>query len=169
MTDSPWSRCGKSITRPARRAGFSLVEVLVVLAILGILATISGMALSSYMARADLKRAARTVVSLCQTARIEAIKRNRSTAVVFNNATNTCSVYTANGDGNWATEADNTLMRRFSISGSRSPITVTNATASTYIFNSRGRSTLGSITLLNSANTRSLTITIRSTGSIIVQ
>jgi prepilin-type N-terminal cleavage/methylation domain-containing protein len=117
MTDSTWSRCGKSITRPARRAGFSLVEILVVLAILGIAATISGIALFSYMPRSDLKYAARNITSLCQLARIEAIKRNIRVAVVFTAGTQTCSLYIANGDGDWLTEGDNTLLRRFDMSG----------------------------------------------------
>ena len=118
MTDSTWSRRGKSITRPARRAGFSLVEVLVVLAILGIAATISGMALFSYMPRSDLKYAARNIASLCQLARIEAIKRNAQVAVVFNGAASSCSVFLSPGaDIAWSTENDNTLLRRFDMSG----------------------------------------------------
>ncbi len=160
MTDSTWSRCGKSITRPARRAGFSLVEILVVLAILGILATISGMALFSYMARADLKRAARTVVSMCQTARNEAIKRNAQVAVVFNGAASSCSVFLNRGaDDDWNTENDNTLLRRFALTdiargsisfGSGSATTGPNGSGAIgsffppnarFVFNSQGGST----------------------------
>lgn len=121
------------------------------------------------MDKADLKRAARTVVSMCQTARGEAIKRNTSIAVVFNNATNTCSVYTANGDGNWATEADNTVLRRFDVSDSRSPIIIASAVPATYSFTPRGRSNAGSVTLRNSATNSSLTVTLRSTGSVIIK
>lgn len=153
-----------------RTSGFSLVEVMVTLGMLSILVGLSGMALFSWMGQADLKRAARTIVSLCQTARNEAIKRNAPTAVVFNNATNTCSVYTASGDGSWGTEADNTLLRRFALTditrgdisfGSGSATTGPNGSGTIgsffppnnrFVFDGRGGSTsLGTVYIQNNS------------------
>lgn len=103
-------------TSSSRPRGFTLVEIVVVLAIIGILMGLSAMALSTYLPYSNLKRATRTIISLCQLARMEAIKRNTNVAVVFNAAGRTCSVYTEDGpDNNWATEGDNEMFRRFSL------------------------------------------------------
>ncbi|NCD35503.1 MAG: hypothetical protein EOL87_19130 [Spartobacteria bacterium] len=159
--------------RSSKISGFSLVETLVILVIIAILAGFSGTALFSWMGRADLKRAARTIASLCQTARIEAIKRNTQVAVVFNGAANTCSVYTNSTDGlpaGWNTEADNTLLRRFALSDiARGSISFGSGTATKkpnsadnivnffppngrFVFNSRGGSNaLGTVYVQDSS------------------
>jgi Tfp pilus assembly protein FimT len=103
--------------------GFSLVEALVILAIIGILMGLSAMALSNYLPYSNLKRAARTIVSMMQTARMEAIKRNTRVAIVFNNATQGCTIYTSPGpDNNWNTENDNEPYRSFTLTNLRGGI-----------------------------------------------
>lgn len=132
--------------------GFSLVEVLVIVAILGILTGLSGMALFKWLPEANLKRAVRTVVSMGQTARIEAIKRN--SRINFNCTTDICTIQLP----------DNTQLRRFDLSSIRG-VQVTNNMHTTY--NSRGRSLIpGSLTIVNDAG-KSYTITFRSSGSIV--
>lgn len=157
MTHSPPSTRKQA---PKKTRGFSLVEMLVILTMISILAGLSGMALFSWMGQADLKRAARTLVSLCQTARIEAIKRNTQTAVVFNGAASSCSVFLSPGaDNDWNTEADNTLLRKFALTDiARGSISFGAGTATTgpngsgaigsffppsarFVFDSRGGST----------------------------
>jgi type IV fimbrial biogenesis protein FimT len=104
-------------TSSSRPRGFTLVEIVVVLAIIGILMGLSAMALSTYLPYSNLKRAARTIISLCQMARSEAVKRNTHVAVVFNPSNQTCAVYTEDGpDNNWNTEDDNEMLRSFSLS-----------------------------------------------------
>ncbi len=174
-----------------RHRGFTLTEVLVVLAIIGILMGLSAMALSTYLPFSNLKRAARTIVSLCQEARSEAIKRNTRVAVVFNPANRTCSVYTEDGpDNNWATEQDNELFRRFSLNELRGNIdfghglatkNISNVPFSAnssnlppgnrFVFNSRGgiSGSLGTV-YLQDGNGESMAITVRTlSGSLIVR
>jgi Tfp pilus assembly protein FimT len=167
------------------------VLMMVVLAIVAILMGLSAMALSSYLPYSNLKRAARTIISLCQMARSEAIKRNTRVAVVFNPSNQTCTVYTEDGpDNNWNTEQDNELFRRFSLSDLRGEITfghgvatknISNATFSNsssnlppnnrFVFNARGgiAGSLGTV-YIQDINGNTMAITARSlSGSMIVR
>lgn len=156
--------------RRSRFKGFSLVELIVIMAIASILVGLSGMALFSHMGKSDLKRAVRTVASLCRTARIEAIKRNSPVAFVVDNATDSFSVYIENGDGDWNTIPDNTLMRRFNLSDIRSKIDISGLTKSLFIFSANGRSSTpdGTIILKNEAGD-SISIIVRNSGSVVTK
>jgi prepilin-type N-terminal cleavage/methylation domain-containing protein len=135
--------------------GFSLIEILVILAILGILAGLSGTALMKWIAEANIKRAARTIVSMCQDARVEAIKRNERMTVNCDDATNTCLVQFTNG----------TAHRQFDLSTLQSGVRLT-ASFNTQ-FTSRGRATTaGDIPIRNDA-ARALTVTVRTSGSVV--
>ena len=137
------------------QSGFSLIEILVILAIVAVLAGLSGNALMRWIPEANIKRAARTIVSMCQDARVEAIKRNERMTVNCNNTTNTCVVQFTNG----------TSHRQFDLSTLRSGVRLT-ASFNTQ-FTSRGRATnAGPIPIQNDA-ARTLTVTVRSSGSIV--
>lgn len=84
------------------------------MAIITILMGISATALSRYLPYTNLKRAARTIVTMMQMARTEAIKRNSRVAIVFNSTEQSCTIYTSPGaDGNWNTPNDNEMFRTF--------------------------------------------------------
>lgn len=135
--------------------GFSLVEILVVIAIIGILAGISGIALMKWLPEANLKRAARTIVSMCQDARVEAIKRNQRINFSCNNVTNTCVISFTNG----------TALRQFDLSTIGSGVRLSNSLNTT--FTSRGRAlNAGTIPIANNAAS-TLSVTVRTSGSII--
>ena len=68
-----------SITRRPAAAGFSLVELLVVLALIGILALIGMPWMLGTLHRAKLVATAREASTLMQGARLEAIKRSAPT------------------------------------------------------------------------------------------
>lgn len=138
-----------------RNDGFSLIEILVVLVVLAILAGLSGTTLMKWTAEANIKRAARTIVSMCQDARVEAIKRNERMTFNCNDATNTCVVQFTNG----------TAHGLFNLSTLRSNVRLT-ASFNTQ-FTSRGRATNnGNIPIRNDAG-RTLTVTVRTSGSVV--
>lgn len=68
--------------RPAGTAGFTLVELLVVLLIMGLMASIAAPYFGRLAPRLEAKAAAREVVSLLRTARGEAIRDNREVVMV---------------------------------------------------------------------------------------
>ena len=140
-----------------RSQGFSLVELLILLAIIAILAGISGVALMKWIPQANLKRAARTIVSMCQDARIEAIKRNESTKFNCDKDNNICIVRLE----------DDTIFRQFDLSVLESDVKLEGSFITE--FNSRGRSiSRGDIPIQNNAG-KVLTVTVRTSGSIVTK
>ena len=140
-----------------RTQGFSLVELLILLAIIAILAGMSGVALMKWIPQANLKRAARTIVSMCQDARIEAIKRNESTKFNCDKDNNICIVRLQ----------DDTIFRQFNLSVLESNVQLEGSFNT--VFNSRGRSINGgNIPIQNNAG-KILTVTVRTSGSIVTK
>ena len=97
--------------RRIQQQGFTLAEVIMVLAIIGILAAIAIPNFLSWLPNMRLKAAARDLYSSMQKARAEAIKTNRSHAIVFDTANNRYVLCSSPGaDDNWSTLADNTVV-----------------------------------------------------------
>jgi prepilin-type N-terminal cleavage/methylation domain-containing protein len=92
----------KEPTQPDRigcgSSGFSLMEILVVIAIMGIVLAISVPAYLSYLPRIRLREAAREIASDMQFAKVQAIKANTTTAVVFDPVAGTYQVITESGE-----------------------------------------------------------------------
>ena len=137
---------------PSKSQGFSLVELLVLVAIIAILAGLSGTALMKWVPQANLKRAARTIVSMCQEAKIEAIKRNHSVSINCVDPDNTCKLQIVSGNA----------LRQFNLN-TVSGVHVKSTAGST--FTSRGRATANTITVRNNAG-QELNIVISPSGSI---
>ena len=68
--------------------GFTLIEVLIVIGVIGILSAIAIPTISSWLPNYRLKAAARDVYSTMQKARMLAVKMNNNTAVVFDPGNN---------------------------------------------------------------------------------
>ncbi len=71
-----------------KNSGFTLVEVMIVTAIIGILAGFTMYSWSVWKPNYQLKSAARDLYSTMQHARLLAVKRNIAVRIVFNNAVN---------------------------------------------------------------------------------
>ncbi len=97
-------------SEPGKRAkGFTLLEVLVVLAILGIALTIGLPALSRMITRAKLTANARETATLLQRARLEAIKRRVQTVVLADPTAGTVTAF-ADVDGVTADDPPDLLL-----------------------------------------------------------
>ena len=85
-----------------RESGFTIIELMVVIAIIGIMATIAIPAFSTWLPNYRLKSAARDLYSNMQKAKIGAIKSNSNWAVVFDHANKQYRICSGDGgDGDW--------------------------------------------------------------------
>jgi prepilin-type N-terminal cleavage/methylation domain-containing protein len=69
--------------RPGHNDGFTLLETLMVLALIGIMAAVSVPALLGAVAHAKLRSTGSSLAGLMQSARVEALKTNRAVTVHF--------------------------------------------------------------------------------------
>jgi prepilin-type N-terminal cleavage/methylation domain-containing protein len=88
-------------------AGFTLMEVMVAIAIMGILSAFIVPNILGWRVKYSLKAAARNLYSSMQTAKGNAAKVSNEWAVVFDTAANSYSMCFDSGDGDWTTTADN--------------------------------------------------------------
>lgn len=98
--------------RSRSESGFSLVELLVVMALIGILALVSMPWLLSTLSRAKLVAAAKETSTILQLARLEAIKQSVNTQVLFDAASNSFFAFSdTDRDGAFTAGADRVLVR----------------------------------------------------------
>jgi prepilin-type N-terminal cleavage/methylation domain-containing protein len=75
-----------------QKKGFSLVELMVVITIMGIIAAISSLNLATGLPKYRLKRASRDITSRLRQARSTAIKTSSTVIVQFDSGNNSCSI-----------------------------------------------------------------------------
>ena len=103
--------------------GFTLIELIIAMVIMGIIAAIGIPNFLGWMANYNLKAAANELYSSMQFARINAVKQNKEWAVVFDIANGVYYVCSDNGDGDWATlDADQAIEKTITLSDYASDI-----------------------------------------------
>ncbi|MBI5559138.1 MAG: GspH/FimT family protein [Deltaproteobacteria bacterium] len=174
MKQNSKHRDAKGLDEFYRKAGFSLVELLVVVAVIGIVASIATPGVMSMVPRYRLKIAARDLYSNLQKARLLAVKENRDISVRFDSvASPGFYYYDIDNDGVWDANEFNV---RFSIYGSGVDYGNGNATlnwsgaaiaqAPVLTFSSRGTANSGSVFLDNGNADISYAVTVQTTGGV---
>ena len=138
--------------------GYTLVETLLVLAIVAVLAGIGGPALISALPGAEMNRATRTIVSMCRHARFEAIKRNADIRFNCDMQKNICEIRVRD---------DGTLLRRFDLNDLR--YNIGQAKSFTTHFTGLGRATVAGTVTLQSNTGLSRAVTVRPSGSVVTK
>ncbi len=103
--------------RRKKNSGFTFVELMIALAILAVLATVSIPAVVRWLPNYKLKTAARDMYSHFQKARLQAARLNTELAVVFNSADNTYQIINGGPDGLYGSGGDDILMNTTPLEG----------------------------------------------------
>jgi type IV fimbrial biogenesis protein FimT len=161
--------------RVARAAGFTMVELLVSVAIVSIVAGLAVPALGEMMAARRVNSAAQTLAATFKTAQNEAIRRNRLVEVAFTSAqptpANTVGAATvvASGARHWIARvanptSDADFVGGTSLAGDFSAVTLTNANLRSVGFTPMGRA-LDLSTAVPTALAAPLVVRLTATGT----
>ncbi|MEE8430495.1 MAG: GspH/FimT family pseudopilin [Candidatus Desulfatibia sp.] len=171
-----------------KQDGFTIVELIIVIAVMGIMAAIAVPNFMSYLPDARLKSAARDLYSNLRRAKIGAIKSNKKWAIVFNADAGTYEVCSGKGPDNSWRGTDNDVVKKVILSDYGSGVTFGRGSATdpiggtfgndfiTYssprnvvVMNSRGTGNSGYVYLTNASNISSYGVGTRSSGVVILR
>jgi Tfp pilus assembly protein FimT len=150
--------------------GFTVLELIVIVAIVALLAVIAALNLSEWKDNVYLKTAAREVVSNFQFARVEAAKRSAPMLVqvtVGGVGAGGCIVFIDNGQGG-GTDGDSIPNGGETLRNLALPprVTISSTTTSPYVFNNRGFPIAGGGTVVLTNGNRTYNVVLSPAGSI---
>ena len=150
--------------------GFTIVELVVILAIIVTLITLATFNLSDWRNNALLKTAARDVVSNFQYARVEAAKRNTSILVqvtVGGGGAGRCQVFIDNGQGG-GTAGDSVPNGGETLRDLPLPpvVNLSSTTINPYAFNNQGIPTTGGGTIVLTNGDRTYNVVLSPAGGL---
>jgi type IV fimbrial biogenesis protein FimT len=150
--------------------GFTFLELVVIIAIIGLLAAIAIFNIPEWRANITLRTTARDVISSFQFARVEAAKRNAEILVqvtVGGAGVGLCNVFIDNGQGGGiaddATPNGNETIRILNLPPR---VSISSTTISPYVFNTRGIPTSGGGTVRLTNGERTYDVILSPAGAI---
>lgn len=151
----------KRFSGRGRRAGFSMVELMVVIAVIGVLSGIAIPSILQFRDNARMRTAVSEMLALFRLAQTEAVKRNNFTCMNFNSATATTTLFLDNGSGggtarNCVLDGSEPTLRALVLpTGTSIPSSTINFPGASVGFTPHGlpaKSLFGSIQILPTAN-----------------
>ena len=145
--------------------GTTLVELLIVVAILGILGVITGLFLIKYLPEYHIRGAANTTTQDIRIAQTHALKTLRPCSIDFNTGTHTYSIIDSGTDQNMDT-GDDIILKSVDLKNYDANIRFAAGTDARYLYNAEGFSSSSKTIKIKNNQERIITINILRTGVI---
>lgn len=150
-----------------RSSGFTLMEVMVVIAIVGIMSAIAIPNFISWLPDYRLRSATRDIVSCFQKAKLRAVKENTRVVLIFDHLNEEYTAFVDNVPANWALDGAETVVRHKSMPAGIDIQANPSTSAYTYGYNGRGLAVGGGGTVqINNEKSNSSRIVINNAGNI---
>lgn len=138
-----------------KQTGFTLVELLIAVAVIGITASIAAPSYNAFIANTKIRTTAESIINGLQLARAEAIKRNL--AVTF----------TLNNDSSWSVIGSGSVIQEKSAKeGADSRVTIAKTGGNILTFTALGTATASQLTSVDVASSLTGTKTLRVTVGV---